>query len=79
MKVTKSGCLYGIINPHTYEVTTYEVIKPPKGESLHKGYIETSSGRKEIKKFPDGTFEIVDCETGAVANAEPSDIAAYFG
>jgi hypothetical protein len=69
---------YGVVD-EAGRFRFYGIMKPPKGTPVHRGYIETKTGRKELQSYPNcNLLRIIDCATGSWVDVEPSDIGEYF-
>jgi len=57
----------------------FERVVPPKGELVHLGFIETTHGKKEVRKYTHcNKLNIFDQTSQASADIEPEDLAAYY-
>jgi len=61
-------------------IYAYEIVPAPKPKAVHAGWIETSTGRREIRRYPDGkTLQIFDPRNGACCDVLAVDLATYIG
>jgi len=60
-------------------VKVYEQMDPPRGRLAHKGFIETSAGRKQVARYGcTDTYRVTDTNTSAWVDINLRDIKDYF-
>ena len=70
---------YAMLCPSSGKLHLFTRIAPPTGDPVHKGYIETNGGRKEVLRYgKTDRYKVVDTATHAVVDIDANDIKVYF-